>query len=62
MGPSSHPFLLSHPLPQSPKQKSSQGHRHTVSVCSAEKGKNQDRVDTINLLKLSTTLKFMAKW
>lgn len=32
----------------------------TASVCSVEKWRNQDPVDTINLLKLSTALKFMG--
>lgn len=33
----------------------------TASVCSIEKWKNQVPVDTINLLKLSTPLKFIGK-
>lgn len=61
MGPNSNPFLLPHPPPQSPKQKSSQEQRQTVSVCSAEKWRPQHSVDTINLLKLSTALKFIGK-
>lgn len=61
MGPNSNSFLLPHPPPQSPKQKSSQGQRQTVSVCSAEKWRPQQSVDTINLLKLSTALKFIGK-
>lgn len=61
MGPNSNAFLLPHPPPQNPKQKSSQGQRQTVSVCSAEKWRAQHSVDTINLLKLSTALKLTGK-
>lgn len=61
MGPNSNPFLLPHSPPLSPKQKSSQGQRQTVSVCSAEKWRAPHSVDTINLLKLSTALKFTGK-
>lgn len=61
MGSNSNPFLLPHPPPQNPKQKSSQWQRQTVSVCSAEKWRAGHSVDTINLLKLSTALKFTGK-
>lgn len=54
------PFPLAHPLLPKRKRKDTGRPGQTASVCSVEKWRNQDPVDTINLLKLSTALKFMG--
>lgn len=48
--PQQEPFPLAHPLLPKRKRKDTGRPGQTASVCSVEKWRNQDPVDTINLL------------